>query len=181
MVRQSFMVGGQSRAKLLTSYWLGSRESRTRYSSPLQKTDCFGITNFFSKFIFLKLYVFYVDECVWLRICIYLGAVEREEQFGSLELELEMIVSHHVCAQNQIQVLCKRSQGHLISEPSLRCYYWCYYFLNVRKRKIAFHFFCVCAHSYMGTCVQTSYHHGHVEVRGRLARVNIPLHVSHRD
>lgn len=40
------------------------RESRTRYSSPLQKTDCFGITNFFSKFIFLKLYVFYVDECV---------------------------------------------------------------------------------------------------------------------
>lgn len=40
------------------------RESRTRYSSPLQKTGCFGIIKFFSKFIFLKLYVFYLDECV---------------------------------------------------------------------------------------------------------------------
>lgn len=40
------------------------RASRTRYSFALQKTGCFGITNFLSKFIYLKLYVFYLDECV---------------------------------------------------------------------------------------------------------------------
>lgn len=37
----------------------------------------------------------------------------------SLEVELQVIVSHHVGAQNQTWVLCKNSQCSLTAEPHL--------------------------------------------------------------
>lgn len=57
----------------------------------------------------------------FLHVCVFCGHVEGELSacgtcgtqkiiFNPLELELQMIVSHHVAAENQAQVLCKTSQ-----------------------------------------------------------------------
>ena len=44
-----------------------------------------------------------------------------------LELELQMVVSHHVGARNQTQVLCKQEQlVFLTSEPSLQLFFLFY-------------------------------------------------------
>jgi hypothetical protein len=71
---------------------------------------------FISSFIYIYIYecfafMYVCVSCVWL-----VPMAVRRGHRNPLELELEMIVSHHVGAGNQIQVLWKSSQcAYLLS------------------------------------------------------------------
>ena len=57
----------------------------------------------------------YMYVCV-LHVCLYPRRPEKD--VGSLKLELQTVVSHHMEAGNQTQDLWKSSQCFLTAEPS---------------------------------------------------------------
>jgi hypothetical protein len=64
---------------------------------------------------FYCLYLFYVYGCFWLHICLcamYMPGAKGGQKRAPdpLELEFQMVVTYHVGARNQKQVIWKSSQ-----------------------------------------------------------------------
>ena len=88
------------------------------------------------KFIFHLLFLFYVYECI---ACIDVSAPllynrGQKRVLDPLELELQMVVSHHMVVGNQTQVLLKAQPVLLTAEPSLQLCPW--KFLRSKKNFI---------------------------------------------
>ena len=59
------------------------------------------------------LFLFYMHECFCMYICVpYICVIAfgGQKRVGPLELELQMVVSYHVGAENQTWVFCKSSK-----------------------------------------------------------------------
>lgn len=119
-------------------------------------------------FIFNNIYLFlntvFPLFCVygcfaWMHICtsyhMFSIPLETKRNIGTLELELQMIVSNHIGAGNWTQVLCKSSQcspllshGFELKHKSVstvsyreRCDLWLFcWFLKIRVHQIKTHF-----------------------------------------
>lgn len=74
--------------------------------------SCF-IVNFFIFNHFMCVYI-YTHTCMYscVYVCVYICGANRGQKMTSdpLELESQIFVNHHVCAENQIWVLQKNAQ-----------------------------------------------------------------------
>lgn len=183
MVKQSFMVEGQSRAKLLTSYWLGSRErqreSRTRYSRLYRKQVVLLSLIFFFLNLFFLIFMYFIWMSVFDCIYVYTWGLWREKSCSGPWNWSWRCLWVTMCMLRTESRSSVRGAGALDLWAISQMLLLVLLLFECEKTKNSISFIlCVCIHKWVHVC---RHHHGHVEVRGWLARVNILLHVSHRD